>query len=89
MVGEIILTNISVYYCSQQRRRETTGRSLTEQEMGGDKLQIMQFVPTKTRQDAIFAKIQKILLFRTHALRNSKNPSFNAKKMKVYAKIST
>ena len=31
--------------------------------MGGDKLQIMQFVPTSTGQDNIFAKIQKYSFF--------------------------
>ena len=50
MVGEIILTNISIYYRTQQRRRETTGRSQNGTRNGVDKLQIMQFVLNQERE---------------------------------------
>ena len=59
---------IQVSTIALNNQEDNEGYPQQEQEIGVDKLQIMQFVHTTTGQDTIFAKIQKILLSHTHVL---------------------
>ena len=54
---------IQVTTIALNNQEDNEGYPQQEQEIGVDKLQIMQFVPTSTGQDTIFAKIQRYSFF--------------------------